>query len=207
MILRKPASDQVARWAAKALDALELADTMVRDLLDVAKVESGQRLPLALEEADFEALVDAAIENMQTRFGDRFVCAIDVPERGHFAPSHLRRALENLITNAVKYGDPERPIRVSARLKFGRVLLAVHKEGSYILVEQQETLFRAFERSRGGAPATEGWGLGLAQVRGVAEAHGGSVAIDSLQGRGTTFTIDVPLDARPYQDAPAHSTD
>jgi signal transduction histidine kinase len=48
-----------------------------------------------------------------------------------------------------------------------------------------------------------GWGLGLAQVRAVAEAHGGSIGVNSVADRGTTFTIDIPLDARRYQDCPA----
>jgi signal transduction histidine kinase len=56
------------------------------------------------------------------------------------------------------------------------------------------TLFRAFQRLSGAEKSGQrGWGLGLAQVRAVAEAHGGSIAVDSLEGLGTTFTIDVPL--------------
>jgi Histidine kinase-, DNA gyrase B-, and HSP90-like ATPase len=51
-----------------------------------------------------------------------------------------------------------------------------------------------------------GWGLGLAQVRAVAEAHGGSIGVDSVPERGTTFTIEIPLDARPYQSNPITPT-
>jgi signal transduction histidine kinase len=76
----------------------------------------------------------------------------------------------------------------------------VHNFGSHIPMERHETLFRAFQRlTEAETSGKRGWGLGLAQVRAVAEAHGGSVGIDSLPERGTTFTVDVPLDARPYQ--------
>jgi signal transduction histidine kinase len=51
-----------------------------------------------------------------------------------------------------------------------------------------------------------GWGLGLALVRAVAEAHGGSIAVESLAGMGTTFLVDLPLDARPFQKTIATPT-
>jgi signal transduction histidine kinase len=77
----------------------------------------------------------------------------------------------------------------------------VNNYGEHIPVEQQENIFRAFQRLTDGA-RNKGWGLGLAQVRTVAEAHGGSVGVDSLPERGTTFIIDIPCDARPFQSKP-----
>jgi len=78
--------------------------------------------------------------------------------------------------------------------------VTVHNYGPVIPPEKRETLFRAFQRlSDAETSGKSGWGLGLAQVRAVAEAHGGSIGVDSLPDRGTTFTIDIPLDARPYQ--------
>jgi signal transduction histidine kinase len=102
----------------------------------------------------------------------------------------------------VKYGTPSRPITVAVLERHGRAILAVHNEGPPIPAEQQETLFRAFQRlSDAAASGQRGWGLGLAQVRAVAEAHGGSIGLDSLPEQGTTFTVDIPLDARPYQSS------
>jgi signal transduction histidine kinase len=125
------------------------------------------------------------------------------PVRGYFAPEPLRRAVENLASNAVKYGTSTRPITVTVRQTHERAFILVHNHGGYIPAHQQETLFQAFRRLRETeAGGKRGWGLGLAQVRGAAEAHGGSVAVESLPERGTSFTIDIPKDARPFQKNP-----
>jgi signal transduction histidine kinase len=76
--------------------------------------------------------------------------------------------------------------------------MSVHNEGAPIPPEAQETLFDPFMRAAGEHRA-QGWGLGLMLVRACAEAHGGSVHVDSAPGRGTTFTMRLPVDARPAQ--------
>jgi signal transduction histidine kinase len=83
------------------------------------------------------------------------------------------------------------------------MLLSVHNEGEPIPPEQIECIFQVFRRTVAAKEGNkEGWGIGLPYVRNVAESHGGSVAVDSAINRGTTFTIDIPLDSRAYQDAP-----
>ena len=63
-----------------------------------------------------------------------------------------------------------------------------------------ETIFQVFRRAEAAKEGNiEGWGIGLPYVRSVAESHGGSVAVDSAVSRGTTFIIDMPRDARPFQ--------
>jgi signal transduction histidine kinase len=202
LILRKPSAEQIPRWAARAADNVDRIDRMVQDLLDVMRVQSGGRMRLDLEECDAMDAVRQAVEQLQAQHGDRFALAGPDALRGHVAPDALQRAIENLANNAVKYGAASRPITITVRELHGRLIIKVHNEGSYIPVEQQETLFRAFHRLRSAEQGTQrGWGLGLAQARGVAEAHGGSIGVDSLPDRGTTFIIDIPLDARPYQNA------
>jgi len=111
--------------------------------------------------------------------------------------------VENLTTNALKYGDHDYPITITVSETHGRGNVAVHNHGPVIPAEKRETLFRAFQRLTDAEMSGKtGWGLGLAQVRAVAEAHGGSIGVDSVPDRGTTFTIDIPLDARPYQGSP-----
>jgi signal transduction histidine kinase len=82
-------------------------------------------------------------------------------------------------------------------------MVSVHNEGESIPLHEQEMLFQAFRRAEAAkAGNKKGWGIGLALVRGVAEGHGGSIGLDSLPGTGTTFIIDIPIDARPFQQAP-----
>ena len=148
-------------------------------------------------------VVRHTLERLKTQYGERLILVAPNPVRGHLAPDALQRAVENLTDNAVKYGAPSHPITVAVREGHGRAIVTVHNYGAHIPVEKQETLFRAFQRlTEAETSGARGWGLGLAQVRAVAEAHGGSIAVDSLPERGTTFTVDIPLDARPYQKTP-----
>jgi signal transduction histidine kinase len=148
-------------------------------------------------------IVQSAVEQLQSEHGDRFVLTAPEPIMGYFDGEALRRAVANLGANAVKYGTTERAVTITVRGEYGRAFIVVHNHGGYIPAEQQETLFRAFARlpQAQGSEKT-GWGLGLAQVRGVAESHGGSIGIDSSPELGTSFTIDIPSDARPFQSSP-----
>ncbi|QNA88786.1 sensor histidine kinase [Massilia sp. Dwa41.01b] len=125
------------------------------------------------------------------------------PVLGWWSRPALKRALENMVGNAVKYGSPGTTIRIRVRSVDERLLLSVHNEGNPIPVEDQESIFQMFRRAQSArAGEQKGWGIGLPYVRGVAESHGGSIALDSARERGTTFLIDIPIDARPFRDAP-----
>jgi signal transduction histidine kinase len=204
MILRKPDSREVPRWAARVVEGVDRVDAMVRDLLDVARVGSGRRLQLELAPCELVALARGVIENMELTHGERFVLVAKEPAvHGHWSAEAVRRALENLLTNAVKYGSSQQSITVTVSQTHERVQLAVHNHGPHIPAEEQETLFHAFHRRHDAQRSGKrGWGLGLALGRAVAEAHGGSIEVESLPEHGTTFTIDVPQDARPFQDRP-----
>jgi signal transduction histidine kinase len=202
LVLRRPLDQHVPRWAARVVQNIERVDHMLQDLLDAMRVQSGARLPLRLELVDVADIIELMVEDLRVEHGDRFLVH-SISARGHLDADALRRALENLANNAVKYGDSNRPITIAVRMLHGRLLLTVHNHGPPIPIEHQETLFRAFHRMiHPTSSGQRGWGLGLAQARAVAEAHGGSIGIDSTAEHGTTFTIDVPLDARPFQQTP-----
>jgi signal transduction histidine kinase len=111
------------------------------------------------------------------------------------------------VTNAVKYGAPKRPIGIAFHYIGERVRVTVHNWGEPIAPEDQPLLFEPFARGRTAAHIDRsGWGLGLALVRGCAEAHGGTVSLESTPEAGTTFTLEIPLDARPHQLAPDAAT-
>jgi signal transduction histidine kinase len=207
LILRDPRSEQVTHWATRIIENISRADRMVQELLDAMRVQAGARLPIEIQACDLVEVVRHTLERLQLECGERFVLVAPHPVRGHVAPDALERAVENLCSNAVKYGAPSQPITVTVRETHERAILTVHNHGPHIPAEKQETLFRAFQRlSEAETSGKRGWGLGLAQVRAVAEAHGGSIGVDSVPDRGTTFIIDIPVDARPYQKNPITPT-
>jgi signal transduction histidine kinase len=207
LIVREPRAEGVTRWATRIIENIGRVDRMVQDLLDAMRAQTGARLQIDIEACDLVEVAQQALERFQSEHADRFVLRAAGAVRGHVAPEALGRAVENLIANALKYGARSRPITVTVSGAHGRGIITVHNEGPHIPAEKQETLFRAFQRlTEAETSGKTGWGLGLAQVRAVAEAHGGSIGVDSLPERGTTFIIDIPLDARPYQDRPTTPT-
>lgn len=110
----------------------------------------------------------------------------------------MRRVLENLCNNAVKYGAHEHPITVTLKqLESGQALLSVHNWGAPIAAEDQATLFEPYRRTKAAQRGEQrGWGLGLTLVKGLVEAQHGTVKVESTEASGTTFTVILPIDVR-----------
>ena len=104
--------------------------------------------------------------------------------------AQLERALANVLDNAIHHGGAG-PVSVRVRSTGPRVLIRVSDRGPGIPHEELERIFEPFHRVFGKAGA--GSGLGLAITRGFVEANGGRVRAESEQGRGTTFTLDLPV--------------
>lgn len=203
LLSQEPASLDVRRDLALRIDRnLDRLDRMIRDLLDVNRIRVGERLPLRLDTCDLGQIAHEVAEELRMLHGDRFVVEADARALGVWSADELRRALWNLGSNAVKYGAPDRPITFTVRRVEGRAFASVHNWGAPISPDDQTQLFEPFARSRAAIESGRpGWGLGLTLVRGCAEAHGGAVSVASNPAEGTTFTLDLPLDARPYQSS------
>ena len=106
----------------------------------------------------------------------------------------MRSALVNLLDNAIKYSGPDQPIEFGARVVDDRVAFVVRDHGIGIPSRDLERIFERFYRvDRARSRETGGTGLGLAIVRHVAQAHGGEVTVQSLEGEGSTFTLLLPV--------------
>jgi signal transduction histidine kinase len=107
-------------------------------------------------------------------------------------PHRLASALENLVSNAIKYTPSGGEVAVSALVNDAEVLLRVSDNGSGIGTDEQEKVFEPFYRGNQGKRFKQGMGLGLSIARDVVEAHGGTINLDSEPGMGSTFTIHLP---------------
>lgn len=174
---------------------LDRADNLVSDMLDAQRIRDGQGLPISREPCDLDRIVRDVVDELSAQHGDRFV--VVAPQgaiTGRWGQNELRRALWNLASNALKYGSKHEKVRITLRVLPGSVEVEVHNEGPPIPPDQQANLFEPFKRASSTSTMAGGWGLGLAVVRGVAEAHGGKVDVESAPDHGTTFTIRLPLD-------------
>jgi signal transduction histidine kinase len=168
------------------------ADQMLRELLDTAALQSGEHLPLNLGDVDLLGLVQEVVRDAPLHRGGYTIHGTALT--GYWCQASVRRALENLIRNAVKYGSPTTPITITIEQLAAKVLLSIHNYGEPIAPEQIAEHFVVFRRGSASGKVG-GWGLGLAFVKNVADSHGGSINIDSSAEAGTTITIDLPLRA------------
>lgn len=189
-------------YAAKVNDHLSRMNGMILQLLNSMMFENKQSPALDLTYFDIMDLVKDVQLDASGMHGQRFqVTGSSV--KGWWDREFMKRALENIIGNAIKYGDEHQPICINVHELHERLLLTVHNFGVPIPAEEQEGIFQIFRRAQSAKEGKKrGWGIGLSFVRGVAECHGGSVGVESTQERGTTFLIDVPVDSRPFQNSP-----
>ncbi|MET0292730.1 MAG: HAMP domain-containing sensor histidine kinase [Steroidobacteraceae bacterium] len=188
-------SADAARYCQGALRNLNRVRQMIDDLLDQSRVRAGETLHLRFEASELRAMVDEVLTDLRAAHGDRFRFTPSETIEGVWCSDALKRALTNLLENAVKYGGRSMPVTVTLSELQGNVYIAVHNEGPVIPEAQRENLFAHFRR---GSEDSQGWGLGLAGVKEIAAAHGGSVSVESTAEEGTTFTLQLFRDARRF---------
>ncbi|HLL21022.1 MAG TPA: HAMP domain-containing sensor histidine kinase, partial [Kofleriaceae bacterium] len=194
MINDAAVSPDVTRSAVRITRNIDRADRMLQDLLDVSRIKAGERLPLEATEGDLVAIAEDVLRELTALHGDRFVVCGAHRLVGRWSASGIRRIVENLCSNAVKYGASDTPVTVTIRAHAGLATIAVHNVGTPIPAVDIPSLFEPFRRVGSAEVAGHrSWGLGLTLVRGVAEAHDGHVAVTSSAAEGTTFTVTLPI--------------
>lgn len=187
---------QRARTLAKRLlgEAERLA-RLVGDLLDLRRLEEGgplQRSSVDLAEV-VRRTVAAAIPRAEAR---GITIEVDVPASAMLAgvPADIEAIVTNLVANAVTYNEDGGRVTVRLTTEDGTHVLTVADTGIGIPQQDHARVFERFYRvDAARTRATGGTGLGLAIVRHAVERHGGSIAVDSLLGEGTTFTVRLPV--------------
>lgn len=170
---------------------------LINDLLDVSKIEAGE-MNLFMQPTELYPLIEDALDATVTQLGSRAKVALqlDLPEALPTIDAdarRLRQILLNLLSNAVKFTrEGEVRLRVSASAE--SVVFDVTDTGIGIAPEDQERVFEMFQRTtQARALGIEGTGLGLAISRYLAQAHGGSLTLESQPGVGSTFTLTLPV--------------
>ncbi|MGZ3713409.1 MAG: sensor histidine kinase, partial [Bdellovibrionota bacterium] len=170
--------EQCAKSAARIDKSMDRLDSMICDLLDASKIRAGEKLELQTEKIDLELVAKQVIDEANLTQENRIVMESSGPTIGFWSENGLRRVLENLLTNALKYGSPSTPITLKLTQNADNATLSVHNFGKAISESEQAVLFQPFRRLRS-AESKPGWGLGLTVVEGVAQAHGGTVTVES----------------------------
>lgn len=169
---------------------------MVESLLSFGRIDAGA-YAWKLERADVDDIVQGIVQEFlrePVAEDHQLVCEVEEglpPIRAD--REALSRALWNLLENAGKYSKTGTPIRVFARREGDSVLVGVGDQGAGIPFGEREKIFEKFVRGAEAKRAgVRGVGIGLALVKRIVEAHGGSIQVDSEPGRGSTFTLVLP---------------
>jgi two-component system, OmpR family, phosphate regulon sensor histidine kinase PhoR len=185
------------RFAERIAREAERLDVLTRDLLDLSRVERGT---LDVEPVDLVGLAKEVLggyEDLATERRVRLRSELQqVSMRGDRA--QLGLLLSNLLDNALRHTPAKGTVCVRLDGADGRAVIQVNDTGQGIPAGELPRVFERFYRvDKARARQTGGTGLGLAIVRHVAEAHGGTVRVDSELGRGSTFTVTLPMAGPP----------
>jgi signal transduction histidine kinase len=180
---------------------------LINNILDFSRIEAGRK-EYRFVRGDVGAVVREVVDAYrfpieQQGFALEVEIADDLPELEIDAEA-LSQALINLVNNAIKYSPDQRLIRILARCDGERVLVSVSDLGIGIPKIEQKKIFEKFYRAESSLiHTTKGSGLGLALVRHIMEAHGGSIEVASTPGEGSTFTLVLPIAVQKRPEAQA----
>ncbi len=182
------------RFLARMETEVDALSQMVSELLELARIESGQA-PLRLQPVPAEALLRRAAERLRVQAERKGLtltveAAEGVPPALADAP-RLEQVLVNLLHNAIKFTPAGGRITLNAQAAEGRVVFSVQDTGIGIPREDLPRIFERFyksDRARSGG----GTGLGLAIAKHIVEAHGGKIRAESVEGEGSTFRFEIP---------------
>lgn len=192
------------RYAANIDAQVTRLTRLVDDLLDVTRFTRGQ-FELEIGPTDLRPM----LEEMVNRFrivapNHTFQLEIEAADLlGEWDHDRLEQVFNNLLSNAVKYSPDGGTVTVSARRAAEAVTIGVRDQGIGIDQEHQRHLFERFYRAGTEGSDIKGLGLGLYVTQRIIEAHGGHIAVTSVPGQGSEFTITLPLQSVAASPLPA----
>ena len=185
----------------KTLDSVRRAalrgERLIRDLLDVTRLESNRML-LECEKVPVSELLNESAESAAATASEREITISVVGDARETVSVDRHRALQvidNLLSNAIKFTGRGGHVSIGARLVEGEERFWVTDDGPGIPIEQQRFMFRRFWQQR--RADRRGIGLGLTIAKGIVDAHGGRIWVESEPGKGTTFWFTFPLASGP----------
>lgn len=179
---------------ARQVDRL---NAIISDLLLLSQLDQGgERKPLSVERTPICNVVAMAVEICQAKAESKHMTVRVECDPHLAAPINvplIEQALVNLIDNALKYSEAGKSVYVAAEHVANQLMIEVRDEGPGIPAEHVPRLFERFYRvDKGRSREMGGTGLGLAIVKHIAQAHGGAVSVESVYGKGSTFTLSLP---------------
>jgi signal transduction histidine kinase len=193
-----PVTEEQTKWLERLLANSQNLVSLVSDFLDVSKIESGY-IELARETLNINQLVSYTVENYHALIKEKelhLTCGVaQRPLEIQADRRRLEQVLNNLLSNAIKFTDPGGKIDVTAQGEGGKsVRIQVADTGVGIPPREIDQLFQKYRRVIPGQKDDRGGtGLGLVICKMIVEAHGGKIWVESEEGKGSMFTLTLPI--------------
>jgi PAS domain S-box-containing protein len=187
--------ERTVKAVARIHSAAERAAELIRDLLDFTRARTAGGIPIVPQPLDLHEQVRRVAEDVHAAYPER---SLELEHRGDgdgsWDPARIRQVVENLVSNAFKYGTADAPVVVRTLGGDRWIRLEVHNEGPPIEPALLPHVFEPLRQGRrtGGVGGVRGVGLGLYIVDHIARAHGGGVEVHSTATEGTTFIVRLP---------------
>ena len=190
-------NEQQQSYVSKIITGVENMARLVNDLLDLGRIDLG--IDLQVEPVSVLDVLEKVTGTLQMQANQKDIglsleLAKDLPDHIDADPALFHQAVYNLVENAVKYTSEGGQVFVRVHTSADNLVFEIQDTGIGIAQEDMPRLFEKFYRGRAREARTRvGTGLGLAIVRSIAERHGGRVWVESEEGKGSTFYLQIPI--------------
>ena len=179
-----------------ALEESERLSKIVDSLLAISRLDAGEAL-MTREQFDLGELVAGTVDQMRLLADDKQIelkCVSDNSAQIEADPSRLKQVVVNLVDNAIKYTPEGGKVEITVGSTNGKAHIEVSDNGVGIPKESLSQVFDRFYRvDKARSRHLGGAGLGLSIVKSICKAHGGRISVDSTEGKGSRFTVELPL--------------
>jgi PAS domain S-box-containing protein len=190
-----PVNEQQREFIHRVQVSVENITALINDLLELGRIEAG--FDGQKEEVPFEGIIRYTLETLgpqisEKRLNLRLNLPANIPSmRGN--PIRLRQMLDNMIGNAIKYTPDDGNISIELEAQSEQIIVRISDNGPGIPPSDQPHIFEKFYRASNVPKGIGGSGLGLAIVKSIVDSHHGRIWVESLLGKGSTFTVVLPL--------------
>lgn len=191
--IKKGDGETVKKHLGKAQIQLEKLNSLIADLLDISKIESG-KLKFNKQDFSIDLLLDNVIEVMHQSNPDFKIIKTGCADCEIYGDEmRIEQVIVNFLTNAIKYSPGTNEINLAVNVNKDELYLAVKDSGIGMSVEQQKNVFEKFYRVEETSQRFQGLGIGLYIASEIIKRHGGQIGVNSTYGEGSEFYFTMPL--------------
>ncbi len=169
-------------------------DKLIDDILDVSRIESGQKIPLNKRPLSIKALIKNDLNRLRLKSNRNLILEVspEVPDRLDFDEYRIEQVVDNLLSNAIKFSPDQSSITIAVEADNNRCSITVNDLGVGMSNDQTDRIFEKFYRADTSDTAVPGLGLGLSIVKQIIDDHDGTIMVESKLSEGTSVCFTLP---------------